>query len=98
LYILTVVDIRAVGPGTWNGWKSELLRELFEAAEERLRLGHKETGREARVAALKDEVAARLGWQAARFAAVAGRLPDSYWLAEPIDAIERNARLLDGIG
>src|SRR5690606_14806878 len=85
LYILTVVDIRAVGPGTWNGWKSELLRELFEAAEERLRLGHKETGRKVRVAALQEEVAERLGWDAPRFAAFAGRLSDSYWLSEPLE-------------
>jgi len=95
LYILTVVDIRAVGPGTWNGWKSELLRELFEAAEERLRLGHKETGRKVRVAALQEEVAERLGWDAPRFAAFAGRLSDSYWLSEPLEAIVRNARMLD---
>ena len=45
LLILTVVDIRAVGPGVWNEWKRALLRTLFEAAEERLRLGHKQRGR-----------------------------------------------------
>ena len=45
LLILTVVDIRAVGPGVWNDWKRTLLRTLFEAAEERLRLGHKQHGR-----------------------------------------------------
>ena len=47
LYLLTVVDIRAVGPGTWNSWKDQLLANLFEAAEEVLRLGHKQQGREA---------------------------------------------------
>ena len=45
LLILTVVDIRAVGPGVWNEWKRALLRTLFDAAEERLRLGHKQRGR-----------------------------------------------------
>ena len=46
LLALTVVDIRAVGPGVWNGWKRQLLTDLYEAAEEVLRLGHKQKGRE----------------------------------------------------
>jgi [protein-PII] uridylyltransferase len=50
LLILTVVDIRAVGPGTWTDWKRQLLRSLFDAAEERLRLGHKQRGRSEQVA------------------------------------------------
>ncbi len=31
LAFLTVVDIRAVGPGVWNGWKAQLLRDLYTA-------------------------------------------------------------------
>jgi [protein-PII] uridylyltransferase len=33
LLILTVADIRAVGPDVWNGWKGQLLHELFGATE-----------------------------------------------------------------
>jgi len=33
LLVLTVADIRAVGPGVWNGWKGQLMRELFTATE-----------------------------------------------------------------
>src|SRR6516165_2356277 len=29
LLLLTVADIRAVGPGIWNGWKGQLLRSLY---------------------------------------------------------------------
>ncbi|HZG09755.1 MAG TPA: [protein-PII] uridylyltransferase [Allosphingosinicella sp.] len=95
LLLLTVVDIRAVGPGVWNSWKRQLLRDLFEAAEETLRLGHKQKGREDRIAAAQEALAARLGWDASRFARLTWRLPESYWLAEPAEVIEANARLMD---
>jgi len=97
LYLLTVVDITAVGPGTWNSWKGQLLLSLFEAAEEKLRLGHKQSGRKERIAATQDALFAALGWGASRFAQHLFRLSDSYWLAEPADVIERNARLIDRV-
>jgi [protein-PII] uridylyltransferase len=95
LFVLTVVDIRAVGPGIWNDWKAQLLRTLFEAAEEMLRLGHKQKGRRERIAAVQDELAAKLVWEPSRFARLDWRLPDSYWLAEPADVLEANARFID---
>ena len=95
LLLLTVVDIRAVGPGVWNSWKRQLLRDLFEQAEENLRLGHKQSGRRERIAAIQEALAARLGWDESRFARLTWRLPESYWLAEPLDVLEGNARLMD---
>ncbi len=94
LLILTVVDIRAVGPGVWNNWKGQLLRELYDAAEEVLRLGHKQTGRAERIAAKQEGLQAALGWDAARFAAYARRFGDSYWIAEPPELLVANARLI----
>lgn len=95
LLVLTVVDIRAVGPGTWNGWKRQLLADLYEAAEEVLRLGHKQRGRAERIAAKQARLADVLGWDGARLAAVVDRLPDPYWIAEPDDVLEHNVRLMD---
>ena len=92
LLILTVVDIRAVGPGVWNDWKRSLLRALFEAAEERLRLGHKQHGRPQLVETRQRELAAELGWKPSAFRAHARRLPDSYWLAEPLAWQVANAK------
>jgi [protein-PII] uridylyltransferase len=83
LLMLTVVDIRAVGPSTWNDWKRQLLRSLFDAAEERLRLGHKQRGRTEEVKERQSELASALGWPIGAAKAHARRLPDSYWLAEP---------------
>jgi [protein-PII] uridylyltransferase len=33
LLVLTVADIRAVGPGVWNGWKGQLMRDLYQRTE-----------------------------------------------------------------
>lgn len=95
LLVLTVVDIRAVGPGVWNGWKRQLLGDLYEAAEEVLRLGHKQKGRSERIAAKQAALAERLGWTPARIEALKKRLTDAYWIAEPVDVLERNARQID---
>ena len=92
LLILTVVDIRAVGPGVWNEWKRVLLRTLFDAAEERLRLGHKQRGRTELIAARQQELAKAIGWKPGIARAYAKRLPDAYWLAEPLEWQVANAR------
>ena len=39
LLVLTVADIRAVGPGVFNGWKGQLMRELYAATERLFRGG-----------------------------------------------------------
>lgn len=91
LLLLTTVDIRAVGPGTWNGWKGQLLGDLFEAAEEVLRLGHKQKGRAERLAAKQAALAEAMGWDEATLAAYVHRLPEPYWIAEPADVLASNA-------
>lgn len=37
LLVLTAADVRAVGPGVWNGWKGQLMRDLYAATEARFR-------------------------------------------------------------
>ena len=90
LLCLTVVDIRAVGPNTWNSWKRQLLSELYSAAEERLRLGHVEFGREMRVAAKKQAVGERLAARADLIETFGAELGDAYWIAEQEDVIALN--------
>ncbi|MFD1949314.1 [protein-PII] uridylyltransferase [Sphingomonas arantia] len=95
LLMLTIVDIRAVGPGVWNSWKRQLLSDLYEAGEEVLRLGHKQKGRGERIEAKQAQLRAELGWDDATFDAYARRLPEAYWVAEPADVVARNAALVE---
>ena len=95
LAMLTIVDIRAVGPGVWNGWKRQLIHELYEAAEERLRLGHVQRGRSERIAAKQKTVAERLGNHAGLVETYAKQFNDAYWIAEPDDVIASNLSQLD---
>lgn len=55
LFLLTVADMRAVGPGVWNAWKATLLRNLFHRTEEYLLHQRITTGERE-----KDEVRAAL--------------------------------------
>ncbi|MYL96331.1 [protein-PII] uridylyltransferase [Novosphingobium sp. FGD1] len=90
LTVLTIVDIRAVGPGTWNSWKRQLIATLYGAAEERLRLGHAEFGRPKRVEAKKAAVAALGGEYPGLIDRIGAAMGDAYWIAEPEDVIARN--------
>jgi [protein-PII] uridylyltransferase len=95
LLVLTVADIRAVGPGVWNGWKGQLLRELYYAAETMMTGSDQAPARGARVESAKAALAARLGdfTPEDRDRALA-RHYDSYWLAFETDEQERHARLM----
>jgi [protein-PII] uridylyltransferase len=97
LLVLTVADIRAVGPGVWNGWKGQLLRELYHEAEAAMTGGDISPARAARIGSAKRALEERLGDLApeARARAVS-RHYDAYWLAFDTDIQERHARLMAG--
>ncbi|PDQ17796.1 [protein-PII] uridylyltransferase [Mesorhizobium sanjuanii] len=60
LLILTVCDIRGVGPGVWNGWKGQLLRTLYYETELLLTGGFSEVSRAKRTAAARELLAEAL--------------------------------------
>jgi len=95
LLLLTIVDIRAVGPGIWNSWKRQLLGDLYVHTHEVLRLGHKQFGRVERIAAKKRAVAALLKERDALIGTVGRQLLDAYWIAESEDIIAMNLQQLD---
>ena len=77
---LTVCDIRAVGPGVWNGWKGQLLRNLFWETEVVLSGGHSAADRKLRVAAAQEALRRALVWSDPEFDAYAARHYPAYWL------------------
>ncbi|MHC0052415.1 [protein-PII] uridylyltransferase [Actibacterium sp. D379-3] len=48
LTVLTVCDIRGVGPGVWNNWKAQLLRGLYRQTASALESGLEALNRETR--------------------------------------------------
>ena len=81
LTVLTVCDIRAVGPGIWNNWKAMLLKALYGETLEHLTGGGQSGTRADREEAAKAALAAALqGWSARAIAAETARHYAPYWL------------------
>jgi len=83
LTILTTADIKAVGPGVWNGWKAQLVRTLYFETEPVLTGGFSEVNRAQRVAAAQAEFRHALQkreWAADKIEAHIARLYPAYWL------------------
>jgi [protein-PII] uridylyltransferase len=81
LTILTTADIRAVGPGVWNGWKAQLIRTLYYETEPVLTGGFSEVNRAERVALAKAEFRAEMAdWPEATLEAYLARHYPAYWL------------------
>ena len=96
LIILTVADIRAVGPGVWNGWKGQLLRTLYVEAEPLLSGGHSASSRKERVHAAQATMFTELGiTDEAQRSQLAGRHYDAYWLNVPLERQLRHFALME---
>ncbi len=81
LLLLSVADIRAVGPGVWNGWKGQLLRTLYNETEPLLSGGHTQVARGQIVAEAQDELRAALrDWPSNEVERFIDRHYPDYWL------------------
>ncbi|MBI1980850.1 MAG: [protein-PII] uridylyltransferase [Methylocystis sp.] len=95
LFVLTVCDINAVGPGVLDAWKSQLLRVLYWETEVVLGGGHSAVDRKSRVAAAKTELRAALPeWRDEEFDAYAKRHYPAYWLKVDVARKVRHVELL----
>lgn len=95
LLLLTAADIRAVGPGVWNGWKGQLLRTLYHETEPLVAGGHTLQERGHRVSeaqmALRAALPEMTATEVDRF--VARQFPD-YWLRTDTKKQSDHARLI----
>ena len=99
LLVLTVVDIRAVGPGVWNGWKGQLLRTLYSETEPHLSGGHTSISRIDRIEAAKMALAGALpDWDKTQVSAYLERHYDAYWYTVDLDHQVMDAKLLARAG
>jgi [protein-PII] uridylyltransferase len=81
LTILTTADIRAVGPGVWNGWKAQLIRTLYYETEPVVTGGFSEINRAQRVAMAQKEFRDALKvWPPEQLDAYIAKLYPAYWL------------------
>ena len=97
LYILTIADIRAVGPNVWNAWKGQLLADLYHNTEAALRGGRSD---EADVLA---SLQARAETHRRQVLDICGELPaimlqmdEAYWTGFDTDTLCEHAALLSG--
>jgi [protein-PII] uridylyltransferase len=95
LTILTIADIKAVGPGVWNGWKAQLIRTLYYETEPVLTGGFSEVNRARRVAAAQAELREALtDWTPGEIDNYVALHYPAYWLKVDLDQKLVQARFL----
>ncbi|MEL6585746.1 MAG: [protein-PII] uridylyltransferase [Pseudomonadota bacterium] len=95
LTVVTVCDIRGVGPYVWNNWKAQMIRALHRATASALENGLEDVNRETREAKAKQLFRASMGgWSEAELRAEIGRHYGPYWQGIPTAAQARFAELL----
>ncbi len=98
LTVLTVCDIRGVGPGTWNNWKAVLIRNLYKATKSALETGLEDLNRETREAEAKRALRAEISdWDGKAIKREMGRHYGPFWQGLPLWAQLIFANLLRDI-
>ncbi|HEY0212173.1 MAG TPA: [protein-PII] uridylyltransferase [Paenirhodobacter sp.] len=99
LTVLTVCDIRGVGPGVWNNWKASLLRRLYTETTRALEHGLEALNREQRSNQAKRALRERLvDWEPRDLRSEMGRHYAPYWQGLTTEAHAIFADLLRDLG
>ncbi|MCR9145895.1 MAG: [protein-PII] uridylyltransferase [Rhodobacteraceae bacterium] len=95
LCVLTVCDIRGVGPNVWNNWKASLIRALYRQTRRAMEGGLEALNREQRGADAKRNLRAALSdWDSKTLKTETARHYPPYWQGLHVTAHEVFARLL----
>ncbi|TNF21751.1 MAG: [protein-PII] uridylyltransferase [Rhodobacteraceae bacterium] len=95
LCVMTVCDIRGVGPGTWNNWKAALLRALYRQTRRALEGGMEALNRENRGTEAKKMLRQALSdWPDKDLKLETGRHYPPYWQGMHVTAHVVFANLL----
>jgi [protein-PII] uridylyltransferase len=98
LTVLTVCDIRGVGPGTWNNWKAMLFRRLHAETAAALETGLEAVNREQRENEAKRALREALAdWDPREVRAELGRHYAPYWQGLSTESHLIFANLLKGL-
>ncbi|KNG95073.1 protein-PII uridylyltransferase [Pseudaestuariivita atlantica] len=99
LCVLTVCDIRGVGPNTWNNWKATLIRALYRQTRRALEEGMEALTRENRGADAKRDLREALqDWPGKDLRTEIARHYDPYWQGLHVTAHVAFAKLLHDLG
>ncbi|MDG4647219.1 [protein-PII] uridylyltransferase [Roseibacterium sp. SDUM158017] len=99
LTVLTVCDIRGVGPNVWNNWKATLLRGLYRATETALETGLEDLNREKLEGESKRALREALAeWPKAELKTEIDRHYGPYWQGLDLPTQITFAGMLRGIG
>ncbi len=95
LCVLTVCDIRGVGPDTWNNWKASLIRALYRQTRRAMEGGLEALNREQRGSDAKRNLREQLAdWDAKDLKTEIARHYPPYWQGLHVTAHVVFARLL----
>ncbi len=98
LTVMTVCDIRGVGPGTWNNWKAMLLRQLYRQTSDALETGLEALNRDRREDEAKGALRLALNdWSEADLHAEFARHYGPYWQGLSTDTQAIFAGLLQAL-
>jgi [protein-PII] uridylyltransferase len=99
LYVITAADLGAVGPDVWDGWKSQVLTDLYHRTMQQLAGDSPATTTDQLFERKRDLVLASLKGEAgeAWFARCVESLPAGYLSATPVEQAAEDLRLLHDV-